>query len=309
MKTLKILFATLVIGLSFTACSVTIHDVDDPYYYTLEDVVTGYDLWYVDYHRTTGSGDVPFVSKAFTLSFLNGKLYANNNLVGIGAEGGGYGIHIGYYDTFDGILEIDHKLDGYYDFDVIEISSDLIKLRDNYNDVTYFLEGYYKGDFDYDQIFYDNIEYFLQEYDAWEKTYISDSGELNEFDNENFLSFTPENVTTFYSSKDEFGTNIADLLWDYVGDYSIADVNGYDDLKILTLDYDFDGNEEFELSVINDRKISLYHLGSGTTYEFTGRGYIQYMKPKSSKSIVRNDGRKRTKVERVTKNRVQRNLK
>ena len=309
MKTLKAIFATLVVGFLFTACSVVIDDHDDPYYYSLEDVITSYDLWYVDYHRTTGTGDVPFLSKAFTISFLNGSLYANNNLVGIGAEGGGHGIKIGYYDTYNDYLEIDHTLDGYYDFDVIEVTDDLIKLRDNFNNVTYFLEGYYKNEFDYDQVFYDNIEYFLQEYDAWEKTYVSDAGELNEFDNENFLSFTPENVTTFYSSKDDFGINIANIYWDYVGDYSVADVNGYEDLKILTLDYDFEGNEEFELTVLNDKKISLYHLGSGTTYEFTGKGYIQYLKPNSSKESVRNDGRKRTKVNRVTKEKVQRNLK
>ena len=119
--------------------------------------------------------------------------------------------------------------------------------------------------------------------------------------------FTPENITTFYSSQDISGTNVADIYWDYVGDYFVANVEGYDNLKILTLDYDLGGNEEFELSVINDGKISLYHINSGTTYEFTGRGYIQYLKPSSSKETVRNDGRKRTKVTRETK--IRRNLK
>lgn len=98
-----------------------------------------------------------------------------------------------------------------------------------------------------------------------------------------------------------------DIYWDYVGDYSVANVQGYDNLKILTLDYDSFGNEEFELAIINDQKISLYHIDSETTYEFTGRGYIQYLKPGSKKDIVRNDGRKRTKVIRETK--VRRNLK
>jgi hypothetical protein len=307
MKTLKLLFATLFIGISFSSCGVIIDDINDPYYETLEDVVTSYDLWYIDYNKTTGSGDVPFLSKAFTVSFINGKIFANNNLVGIGANGDGYGIQIGYYNTFDGFLEIDHNLDGYYDFDVIRISNDKIKLKDNYNNVTYYLEGYQKYNFDYDQIFYDNIEYFLQEYNAWEKTFTSQVGALNEFDNENFLSFTPENLTTFYSSQDEIGTNIANLYWDYVGDYSVANVQGYDNLKILTLDYDSWGNEEFELTVINDREISLYHIDSGTTYEFKGKGYIQYLKTSSAKGSVRNDGRKRTKVDRETK--VRRNLK
>jgi len=309
MKTLKLLFATLILGITFSACSVRIND-DDYFYTSLEEVITDYDLWYIDYNRTTGTGDVPFLSKAFTISFINGKLYANNNLVGIGSTGNGYGIQIGYYDTYKGFLEVDHNLDGYYDFDVVQITRDRLKLIDNYNNVTYYLEGYQKYNFDYDQIFYDNIEYFLQEYVAWEKTYVSDVGQLNEFDNENFLAFTPENLTTFYSSQDEVGTDIANLYWDYVGSYSVANVQGYDNLKILTLDYDSYGNEEFELSVINDGKISLYHIDSGTTYEFTGRGYIQFLKNSSSKNAkesVSNDGRKRTKVNRETK--VRRNLK
>ena len=307
MRTLKLLFATLAVGLIFTSCSVVIDDIEDPYYASLEDVVTAYDLWYVDYNLTTGYGDVPFLSKAFTVSFLNGKLWVNNNLVDIGSTGNGYGIQIGYYDTYTGILEIEHNIDGYYDFDVVQLSANRLKLIDNYNNVSYYLEGYQKYNFDYDQVFYDNIEYFLQEYVAWEKTYTSTTGELNEFDNENFLAFTPDNITTFYSSQDDFGTDIADIYWDYVGDYSVANVQGYDNLKILTLDYDSGDNEEFELSVINDGAISLYHYNSGTTYEFTGRGYIQYLKPSSSKETVRNDGRKRTKVHRETK--IRRNLK
>tara|TARA_R110001583_G_scaffold103863_4_gene251170 strand:+ start:2173 stop:2352 length:180 start_codon:yes stop_codon:yes gene_type:complete len=58
----------------------------------------------------------------------------------------------------------------------------------------------------------------------------------------------------------------------------VANVQGYNNLKGLTLDYDSWGNEEFELSVINDKEISLYQNVSGKTYEFTGRGYIQYLK-------------------------------
>ena len=308
MKTLKLLLTTLIVGISFSSCSVIIDDND--YYETLEEVITDYDLWYIDYNITAGTGDVAFLSKAFTISFRNGRLFANNNLVGIGTTGNGYGIQIGNYDTYNGFLEVDHQLDGYYDFDVVQISNDRIKLIDNFNDVTYFLEGYQKYNFDYDQIFYDNIEYFLQEYNAWAKTFTSVSGNLNEFDNENFLAFTPENLTTFYSSQDEVVTNIANIYWDYVGDYIVYDVQGYDDLKILTLNYDLYGTEEFELSVINDGKISLYHIDSGTTYEFNGRGYIQYLKNSSAKNVkenVSNDGRKRTKVHRETK--VRRNLK
>jgi hypothetical protein len=49
-------------------------------------------------------------------------------------------------------------------------------------------------------------------------------------------------------------------------------------LKTLTLDYDFMGNDYFELYVLDDRTIELYHPDSGTVYEFQGRGYIQFLK-------------------------------
>ena len=307
MKTLKLFFVALIAGVSFASCSIIIDDINDPYYVNLDEVITEYDLWYVDYNKTTGTGDVPFLSKAFTLSFINGKLFVNNNLVGIGITGNGYGIKIGYYEASSGILEIDHDLDGYYDFEVVQIASDRLKLIDNYNHVSYYLEGYQEYNFDYDKIFYDNIEYFLQEYNVWEKTFTSQTGDLNEFDNENFLSFTPENITTFYSSQDEVGTNIDNIYWDYVGNYSVANVQGFDNLKILTLDYDSWGNEEFELTVLNDGAISLYHINSGTMYEFNGREYIQFLKSSSLKETVRNEGRKRTKVIRETK--IRRNLK
>jgi len=304
MKSIRLLFSTFILALTISACS-SGHDgyVDEPYYPTLEEVITEYDLWYVDYNSTTGSGDVPFLSKAFTISFLNGRLYANNNIVGIGFTGDGYGIEIGVYDTYSGLLEVNHDLYGYYSLEVYESSLGFIELHyvNNNKSVTYFLEGNQNSSFDFDKVFYDNIEYFLQEYEAWEKTYVSEEGEINEFDNENFLAFTPENLTTFYSSQDEVGTDIDHLLWDYVGSYEVFDVEGYDNLKILTLDYDSYGTEEFELTVINDEQIELYHNASGTTYEFSGREFIQYLKTESKKGSVRNEGRKRTKVFRETK--------
>lgn len=305
MKAIKLLFGILITATLFTSCIIE----DDVYNDTvqpisLETLITDYDLWYVDYHRTTGSGDVPFVSKAFTLSFINGRVYANNNLVDIGFTGNGYGIQIGYYNTYDMILEIDHVLDGVNDFKVIQTSGDELKLVSLNSNVTYYLEGYQKNSFDYDQIFYENIEYFLQEYVGWEKTFASATGALNEFDNENYLAFTPENITTFYSSEDDFGTNIDLINWDYVGGYEIFDVTGYENLKILTLDYDSGDNEEFELVVLNDGKIELYHVSSDTTYEFEGKEFLQYLKQSGkSKEAVSIEGRKRTKVQRKTKNR------
>ena len=255
---------------------------------TLEEVITDYDIWYVDYNKTTGYGNVPMLSKAFTISFDRGRVYANNNIVGIGFTGDGYGIQIGTYDTRDGYLNVSHDLDGYYSFDVIADSPRKIRLYDEVEDVTYYLEGYDVDEFDYDRVFYDNIEYFLQEYFAWEKT-ATIGGEENVFDNENYLAFTPENTTTFYSSQDDPGIALDDIYWDYTGSYEVYDVNGYDNLKIVKLFYEGSGYEEFELVVLDDETIEMYHVTSDTTYEFAGRGFIQFKKPETS-------GRERTKV-------------
>ena len=303
MKSVKLLLILIVTGSFFNSC--TLEDII--YDVPLEEVVTEYDLWYVDYHRTTGSGDIPFLAKAFTVSFFNGQMYANNNIADIGFTGNGLGIKVGNYDTYNGYLEAFHNQDGRFDFDVIQISGNEIRIDDNYNDVSYYLIGYNRNNFDYDKLFYENIEYFLQEYVAWEKTNTSVTGLNNPFDQENFLQFTPENNTTFYSSKDSFGTDIDVIDWSFIGNYQVFDVQDYEDLKILTLNYDNGDNEEFELSVDNDSKISLYHISSETTYKFVGRGFIQYLKGGKSKPSVRNSGRKRTKIIRETK--VRRNLK
>ncbi|QXP71628.1 hypothetical protein H0I29_05975 [Polaribacter sp. R2A056_3_33] len=306
MKSIKLLITIIITGTLLSSCS----RVDDNYDISLEQVVTDYDLWYVDYHRTTGSGDIPYVSRAFTLSFVNGILYANNNIVDIGRTGNGFGIDVGTYNTYNGILETDHDIDGANDFEVTVLSNNEIKLYNYRQNVSYYLIGYQVNQFDYDKLFYENIEYFLQEYIGWEK--LSTKGGLTDaFDNENYLAFTPENITTFYSSQDPSGTQIDNIYWDYVGAYEIFDINGFEDIKDLTLYYDDGDTEEFELDVINDGTIALYNYESGKTYEFSGRGYLEFKKSENSKTsakdIVRNDGRKRTKIIRETKER--RNLK
>lgn len=307
---LKLLFTIISTGTLLSACS-TINDDGFVYFQpTVEEVVSSYDLWYVDYHRTTGSGDVPYVSRAFTLSFLNGILYANNNIVDIGRTGSGLGIDVGTYGTFNGLLATNHDLDGVNDFELTILSDNEIELYNFRQNVSYLLVGYNVNTFDYDKLFYENIEYFLQEYLAWEKVSAT-GGTPNTFDEENYLEFTPENLTTFRSSQDDFGTQVANINWNYVGGYEVFDVTGFEDLKILTLNYDNGDIEEFELSVINDGRVSLFHYNSETTYDFSGRGFIQFKKSeesvKSAKDIVRNSNRKRTIIKRKVKSR--RNLK
>jgi hypothetical protein len=71
MKSLKLLIIIFVTGAFLNACTTVFEDNFRGNETSLEEVVSGYDLWYVDYHRTTGNGDIPYVSRAFTLSFLN----------------------------------------------------------------------------------------------------------------------------------------------------------------------------------------------------------------------------------------------
>jgi hypothetical protein len=288
MKTLKLLFGFILTATLFTSCytEVIVDDFfDDTPSISLNQLLNSHELWYVDINETVGFGETPFLQKAFTISFRGGVLYANNNLVGIGSQGNGYGIDVGEYDAYDMILDVYHDIDGFETFDVYQVDGNTIELYNPYNDTSYFLDGYQRSEFDYDFVFYDNIHYFLQEYEAWEKTYTSDFGVLNEFDNENYLQFIAGgNDETFRSSQDESGTAIENLIWDYTGIYGVGDVANDMYLKTLTLDYDFFDNEFFELSVLNDAKIELFHEASGTVYEFEGRGYIQFLRSSELKN-------------------------
>ncbi|MCH4552323.1 nicotinic acid mononucleotide adenyltransferase [Aestuariibaculum lutulentum] len=284
MKTVKLLLSFALISTLFTSCYQETVIVEEEPGISLNQLLNSYELWYVDINSTAGYGTTPFLQKAFTISFRNGVVYANNNIVGLGESGNGFGIDIGEYDTYDMILDVNHDIDGFETFDVYQIDNNTIELYNPKNKTSYFLDGYQRSNFDYDFVFYDNIHYFLQEYDAWEKTYTSDFGALNEFDNENFLQFLAGgNDSEFRSSQDNSGTSVNNLIWDYTGIYGVGDVAGDMYLKTLTLDYDYFDNEYFELSVINDSKIELYHPSSQSVYQFTGRGYIQYLKTADTK--------------------------
>ena len=281
MKTIKLLFTFFITVTLFTSCYQETYV--EPVYIepplTINQLLNSYELWYVDINATKGYGETPFLQIAFTMSFIDGVVYANNNIVGIGESGNGYGIDVGIYDAYDMILDINHDIDGFETFDVFQINNNTIELYNPNNDTSYFLNGYQRKNFDYDFVFYDNIHYFLQEYEAWEKTFTSEYGAINEFDNENYLQFLAGgNDSTFKSSKDNLGMNPDYIFWDYTGVYGVGNVTNDLYLKTLTLDYDFFDNEYFELSVINDETIELYHPSSETIYRFKGRGYIQYLK-------------------------------
>ena len=291
----KLLFGLLSAATLLTSCyrEVIIEDefIEESAFNT-DQVLQSYDLWYVDINATQGNGEVPFLQRAFTISFDNGTVYANNNIVGIGKTGNGFGIDVGYYETLRGTVEIDHDIDGPWLLDVFAVNANTIELYDHRSDTSYYLNGYQINNFDYDYVFYDNINYFLQEYDAWEKAFTSQEGALNDFDNENFLQFFPD---SFRSSIDAPGTAINNLIWDFEGKYQVYDILDDETLKTLTLAYRSSSNDYFELYVINDSTIELYHPSSKTVYEFRGRGYQEYLK--SGKGSI---AKKREKISNPT---------
>jgi hypothetical protein len=295
MKTTKLFLVFTLIATLFTSCYTDDFVIDNSSGISLNQLLNSQELWYVDINQTLGSGETPFLNIAFTVSFRNGVLYANNNLVGFGSQGNGFGIDVGVYDAYNGILDINHDIDGFQSFDVFQIDNNTIELYNPFNDTSYFLNGYQRTNFDYDFVFYDNIHYFLQEYEAWEKTYTSNIGAISEFDQENYLQFlSGANDSEFRSSQDVNVSNTNGIEWDYTGIYDVADVSGNMYLKTLTLDYDFFDNENFELSVINDQRIALFHPSSETVYEFTGRGYIEFLR-ETNTSVKRIEGNKELK--------------
>ncbi len=282
MKTIKLLFGFLLIGAMMTSCYTEMIP-DDEFIeessFNTDQVLQSFDLWYVDINATTGNGEVPFLQRAFTISFDNGRVLANNNIVGIGKTGNGFGIDVGYYEPFQGTVEIDHDVDGLWLLDIYAVNGNTIELYDKSSDTSYFLKGYQLNSFDFDRVFYDNIHYFLQEYEAWEKIHTSEEGAINDFDAENFLQFVASADGDFFrSSINKVGSSVSGLQWDFEGDYEVFDVENDETLKTLTLSYDFMGNDYFELYVINDSTIELYHPSSETVYEFKGKGYQQYLK-------------------------------
>ncbi len=306
MKTLKLLFGFVLSTTLLTSCvvdDVVIID-NNPQPISLNQLLNSHEIWYVDVNATQGFGEVPFMQVAFTLSFRNGTLYANNNLVGIGSQGNGFGIPIGEYNTIGMQLDVDHDIDGFDSFDVFQIDNNTLELYNPFTDTSYFLEGFQRSNFDYDFVFYDNIHYFLQEYEAWEKTFTSNFGALNEFDEENYLQFlSAGNDSEFRSSQDTNIANPNNIFWDYTGVYGVNDVPGDLFEKTLTLDYDFFDNEFFNLSVIDDGTIELLHTSSGTVYEFKGRGYIEFLRTENAQGrmIEQKDMLKKRKQKTVKK--------
>lgn len=220
MKAKKLLLGILGIGLLASSCYTEVILDDDVIVqsaFETDRALQSYDLWYIDLNATEGYGEVPFLQRAFTLSFVNGLVYANNNMVGFGKTGDGLGIDVGAYSTFSGVVEIDHDIDGALTFDVYAVNNRTLELYNRRTNTSYFLDGYQTRNFDYDRMFYENMDYFLQEYEAWEKSFTSEEGAVNDFDEENFLRFLPEEGGYFQSSVDAPGTSLSSLQWDYEG--------------------------------------------------------------------------------------------
>jgi hypothetical protein len=277
-----------IFSLSIFISSCEVDVINEPDYippYDLNRTLNAYELWYVNINETRGNGEVPFLQKAFTISFRNGTLLANNNLVGIGITGNGFGIDVGYYNTYNNYLDVSHDINGYWELEVFPINNNKIEIYHRPTNTSYFLYGENRNTFDYDLVFYDNIQYFLQEYEAWEKIETI-GGVPNDFDAENFIQFLAGgNNNQFRSSQNLNDTPIHNLYWNYTGLYNVANFPDTNYVKALTLDYDYFAGEYFELSIINDGKIELYHPSSNTFYILVGRRFIQYLRSAENKAI------------------------
>ena len=245
MKAIKLLSGFILIGILVSSCYTEVL-IEDDYIeessFNTDQVLQSYDLWYIDINESRGNGEVPFLQTAFTISFNRGLLLANNNIVGIGKTGGGLGTEVGIYDPLRAAVEIDHDIHGRWLFEVFVLNNNTLELYNALTDTSYIINGYQRSNFDYDMVFYNNINYFLQEYEAWEKVFTSEVGAINDFDDENYLQFlSGSNGDFFRSSLDTPGTALNSLQWDYEGDYQVYDVVNDETLKTLTLDYDFMG--------------------------------------------------------------------
>ena len=277
----KGLIILLIVSLGLSACNWTNRDdtLDVPTI-GLTDLLQSYDLWYVDIDQTTEPGNVSFVSKAFTLSFMPGyEVFANNNISGLGQTGNGYGISIGTYRTYDrdGILSITDDIAGTYDFEVKQIDNYSIRLTNRAANVSYLLTGYQKNEFDYDGVFYDNITYFLQEYEAWNKTDADIVSPSAPFVFENHLRFyVSGNTNVFESSESQTNIPTGQIYWDYSGTYEVLNTS-QENRKELLLYYDINNEQEtFVLKILDDQNIQLHNIQTDNIYWLTGRGYIQY---------------------------------
>lgn len=119
---------------------------------------------------------------------------------GIGKTGGGLGIDVGYYDALPGAVEIDHDLDGRWVLEIYGVNNHTLELYHASSDTSYLNRGYQRSNFDYDMVFYNNIQYFLQEYEAREKGFTREQGAINDFDDDNYLQFLSGTRGEFFRS-------------------------------------------------------------------------------------------------------------
>ncbi len=277
----RIYVILVILSISLSSCNWTNREdsFNEPDF-SLTDLLQSYDLWYIDIDKTTGTGNISFMSKAFTMSFMpNGEVFANNNIVGLGITGNGYGIDTGFYTAYDydGVLSITDDISGQYDFEVSYTAYNEIQLYNRAENVTYYLTGYQKSHFDFDKLFYENVTYFLQEYEAWHKVFENLAHPSEPFTAENHLSFYVEgNQNVFVSSESPLNIAVAQIYWDYTGVYEVHNTSRENE-KRLVLYYDINNEQErFNLEILDDTHIRLTNTETGNIYEFYGQGYIQY---------------------------------
>lgn len=238
------------------------------------------DLWIL---QESNGAVVPFIDRAFTISMSGGDLYANNNIFRLGAIGDGYGDRIGSVSFYKDLLELNHQQEGLFAFYVDRINVNTIRLTEIDTGVFYVFTGYRLNHFNFDQLFFENLEFLLQEFQAWENTQTL-NGVSNRFDQENYIQFQPNGV--FRTSIDPNGLSIDRVLWKYTGTYQVETIPNNLEQKRLFLSYADGSRESFLIKVNQDYEVSLCHDQSRTDYVFTGRKNIIYNKQKGPKKQV-----------------------
>ena len=71
MKTIKLLSAIILFSTTLSSCytEVLVEDpiINEPPGISLNQLLSSYELWYVNINETTGNGEVPFLQRAFTV--------------------------------------------------------------------------------------------------------------------------------------------------------------------------------------------------------------------------------------------------
>lgn len=246
---------------------------------SIEELLGSYDLWYVEPDQYTS--DFELGQEAITFSFVENQLYANKNLIGfdpelIGNEESTYTVE---QTGNNASITIDDT-----SFTVFGVSGNSLKLVNSYdNSTAFYITGYAANDFPLDDIFYERMAHFFNEYKFWQKTATEnpDDNEGN-FATLNYIEFSE--VRNFRSSEDTEDLTYDQINWQYQGSYRLTTENSEEEpiSNELIFIYHTDENEEeiandtLKVNVLNENRIQLSEPDLNIHYTFEGTTNTPY---------------------------------